>query len=159
MIDNNYLILDVNKENKINKISGPISFYLLKPNSTLYNNNEIILPYILLLGDDHENDKYRCNDDNAIENNKFIEYIDSMAKTLNISFDLYIESPIFKNIKSMMNINKDVNNLDLISNLREKIYYCYFKDLKKDKCIYKNIRFHFSDARFLYNYNEDDNNI
>jgi hypothetical protein len=86
----------------VKKLSGPVSFYLLEPNN-IYEN--IKLPYIILLGDEHENDEYRCTDINNIDNiestTDFIKYINNIAEELNISFDLFMELGFFKKYNSV----------------------------------------------------------
>ncbi len=63
---------------KKNKISGPVSYTLLKPN----DNNKIYTSYILLLGDEHFSNEYicdNCNDDeqclNTLSNNNENDFL------------------------------------------------------------------------------------
>ena len=140
--NNKYLILN-NK--KYNKISGPISFHILKPKNK--NMSKYILPLIILFGDKHFSDEYRC--DNNIYTldmmNIFLKEIDELSNKNNYKTDIFIEGGL--NLKYKYE-NIIIENNELIPSLREKIMTCYYEKTRNE-CQYKNIRFHLADARFL----------
>lgn len=153
----------------IKKISGPVSFTILKPNivtykylyNHLYNQKEyggetIIrktkLPLIILFGDEHFSFKHRCepceNEDGC-----FNIYDDSFLSQLNsISND---ENPV-EFYTETFNINKSNKHFKyemqgFMDVLHEEIKNCFDKK-DKEKCIYPNIKWQYGDLR---NQNEE----
>jgi len=141
--NNNDNVLFLN-EKPYKNISGPISFYILKPK---VNMSKYKLPLIILFGDEHFSDNYQCttnkNNLNLIEN--FLNNIEDVSVRYKYKIDFFME--LGTNLKNEDN-NKEINNKELIPNLREKIINCYIKKTKH-KCYYKNIRFHMTDVRYI----------
>jgi hypothetical protein len=128
--------------NLINKISGPVSITILKPKETHSSQ-----PIMILFGDKHvkESPCDPCfNEDGCfnIYDEKFLEILNSISSKPEHIIDIYTETPISQ--KQFKNIDGDYR-----CDFYKKTQYCYnFKTPSiYDRCKYKNIRFHHSDAR------------
>lgn len=131
----------------IKKISGPVSMYYLRP--TLLNG-----PPILLFGDSHhsyenicepcENNENNGNNDDcySISDPSFITKFDECAME-NMPIDLFVETHHI--IMDELDYGEGILD-DFIKN-----GIACFK--KKEECLTKNIRWHYSDPRFSQSHN------
>ena len=157
----------------IKKISGPVSFTILKPDIVsykyLYNEEKEIydeetgretklkretkLPLIILFGDHHFSLDDRCdpckNADNCfnIYDEQFLSKLNEISNE-NHPVEFYAET---------FNINKSNKNFiyemrDFMSMFTDEIKDCFDKTDKKEKCKYKNIKWQYADLR---NQNEE----
>ena len=139
--------------NIIKKISGPVSFYYLKP---INKNKSRYFPLIILFGDAHFSKKFICNNSKnghyTISNEVFLKLLDELVYDDNYPVDFYTET-FLTGLKS--NINGFMHNLTT-----KEMITCYHKELKgKGLCPTKKIRWHAGDPRqsfmFLENLNKD----
>ena len=134
----------------VNRISGPVSFYYLKP-----KDSSSTLPLFLLFGDVHESyenmcsectceDKKKCC--HAIYDKAFLKKIEKLAKP-DRPIDFYTEH--FEDSDGLFN-----GPLDKF--MEPEFQACYKRTLKNKKnCPAPKIRWHYSDIRFA----ETKNNI
>jgi hypothetical protein len=142
---------------RIRQISGPISFYYLKPKQSTITN---YFPLIILFGDQHRSFDHICNPCNTenscyrIDSKEFLQVIDKLG-TLgpNIAIDFYIESSFYGMGNGFLN-----GPMDYFTNFSrpDNISTCYDRSLigtpeYLENCPTKNIRWHHSDARFFGN--------
>lgn len=139
---------------KIEKISGPISFTLLEPikeQYDLYLKNGIKIPILILFGDSHQSHQYMCENCTGtcykIYEDRFLKILNSISNK-DYPVDYYLESAYsmdeFKVLQSGNIIQVENTNfpLKIMSNMR----YCFYKEFKNN-CPYPNIRWHLIDLR------------
>lgn len=142
---------------EIDKISGPVSVYILKPNKIYFKNYTMVnmkLPVYILFGDKHESDKYMCSDCNCINNGccykindpNFLRILDKIASP-NYPVDFFAET--FQHGLSKFNMIRDEFKYPLSS-----IIYNYLSCRKtnqdsfyKSNCPTQNIRWQSGDVR------------
>jgi len=157
------------KDLQIDSITGPISLTILVPEPDLVNAVKRTIPIIMLFGDRHESEEGYCSTCTCdlktknccyeIWSKEFLQIFDSIA-TKEQPIDFYIES--FTNKADIEEAKKDIYKYSkelseaakkgTMSKLREKLYTCYFRELRgtkayKDLCPTSNIRWQFADAR------------
>ena len=160
---------------KIDRISGPVSFALLKPKKFIFDELKkegVHLPIFMLFGDVHFSGENQCNNCTCdggssavgssccmpVYSNEFLRLIDSIS-TKEYPVDFGIEGFLDKYEKEELKkeyllIEFQKNNIDIMHKLREEISACYIRDLRGTKlyekyCPTKNIRWHYMDARQL----------
>jgi hypothetical protein len=142
---------------KIKKISGPISFYYLKPTQSIID--IMFVPIIILFGDEHLSKKGMCNPCNQEKNchiigdHNFLKLLDTLAiPEENQNVDFYIErffnTPNIK-FKEESELQRMVFNDDMI--------YCYHHKVKEcSECPAKKIRWQLADIRHAGSYFDRD---
>jgi len=140
---------------EIESLSGPVSFYYLRPSQTVYENNDgQYFPLIVLFGDLHrglENTCNRCgcfNEGNgccySLSDHRFLKKLDTLANPRH-PVDFYTETTLsgtedgFKG--GMM---EDLTTGEMVS--------CYHRGLRGtryDKCPTKNIRWQAGETRHI----------
>ena len=156
---------------KIDRISGPVSFALLKPKMFIFEELKkegVHLPIFMLFGDVHLSDEKQCEkcscklEDSSccmpIYSEDFLKLIDNMA-TKEYPIDFGIEGfnldnkILFKEYGETTAIYfKNLKEEGIIPKLRENIATCYNKELRGTElyekyCPTKKIRWHYMDAR------------
>ena len=133
----------------INKISGPVSMYYLKPNYEIIKDNHINLPLFLLFGDFHFSYDNMCSECTCEKTSKtccskiysgdFIKTINNLS-TPTRPIDFYTE---------YFDDNDDGGFDGPLDKFREPEFQpCYKKDIKTHtQCPAKNIRWQYSDIR------------
>jgi hypothetical protein len=149
----------------IDKISGSISFYYLKPKpNKKLKDLGIVLPFIILMGDNHSGFSKTCND--CICNDgkcclsideTLISHIDKVANKHKVNF--YIEFMIKDkklNINNMESYNMALDTTirnykeSYLRTISKNVYSCFFEksgSFINSICNYKNIEFHDIDIR------------
>ena len=165
------------KDKKIERISGPVSFALLKPKKFIFDELKkegVHLPIFMLFGDEHfstEKQCEKCTCDGSssykgccmpIYSNEFLRLIDSMATTeypidFGIEgFNLIEDKKTFKQYGELAGeLFKQHKSKDIMEKIRENITICYQRELRGTElyekyCPTKNIRWHYMDARQAY---------
>lgn len=150
------------KDKLINKISGPVSFFILTPNSKGIEKCNTKLPIFFLFGDVHGSDSNLCKDCNCsvescchfIADKDFLQTIDSIA-TKEFPIDINIEKEFFK-ISAYNEINTFFGKFHLKQFMLLKLgagyEMCYLKDMRGTKeydylCPTKEVKWHFVDVR------------
>jgi len=153
---------------KIDRISGPVSFSLLKPKMFIFDELKkegVRLPIFMLFGDVHFSDKHQCNNCTCVDSSscclpiysdEFLRIIDSIATPEN-PVDFGIEG--FYAGKQKENLKNENTlkyfrtlNKDIMQKLRENNAACYVRELRGTKlyekyCPTKNIRWQYTDPR------------
>jgi hypothetical protein len=138
-------------ETTIRKISGPISFYFLKPSKTIPLDQTHYFPLIMLFGDSHRSKENSCKSCSCskdsccftISDTPFLELIDTLAETYPIDF--YTETAFLG-----MGTGFDEGYMkDLTTGSFMDCYHRVLRNTSNDKCPTKNIRWHAADARFM----------
>ena len=153
---------------KIDRISGPVSFSLLKPKMFIFDELKkegVRLPIFMLFGDVHFSDKHQCNNCTCVDSSScclpiysenFLRIIDSIATPEN-PVDFGIEG--FYAGKQKENLKNENTlkyfrtlNKDIMQKLRENNAACYIRELRGTKlyekyCPTKNIRWQYTDPR------------
>jgi hypothetical protein len=142
----------------IHRISGPVSMYYLKPksNRTFWGSGEN-LPLILLWGDRHRDDQEMCDNcscsDEAccypIYDREFLKELDKLAA--NYPVDFYTESSVDLPALSDM---ENPKNILFHRFLSQTTLGCHRKEERsmaqyKNSCPTENIRWHYSDPRYM----------
>jgi hypothetical protein len=142
--------------NTINKISGPVSFYLLLPGGreiNLYKKSKINPPIIMLFGDSHFDRRNLCSDCEIINScyniwsKNLLDLLDNLATRAKLDFNLETGYGFgFKEI--------DIFDDGPLNVLKKNIIPCFEKSVR---CPAKNIKWNYVDARtagknFKYNY-------
>jgi hypothetical protein len=145
-------------EQKINKLSGPVSLHILNPDITFYNQMKnqynIHTPIFILFGDIHDSKKYQCSKCNIIKKNcfcyrvyddNFLQLFDELADK-NYPIDFFIEG--FVHLEKKMKLDKNEIG-EPIPMLRERLHTCYKRELKGTKkysreCPTSKIRWHYT---------------
>jgi hypothetical protein len=138
-------------ETTIRKISGPVSFYFLKPSKTIPFDQTQYFPLIMLFGDRHRSkenscESCSCSKDSCcytISDTPFLELIDTLAETYPIDF--YTET-------AFLGMGTGFDNGYMKDFTTGSFMTCYHRVLRNtsnDKCPTKNIRWHAADARFM----------
>ncbi len=138
-------------ENTIGKISGPVSFYFLKPSQTVPYDQTHYFPLIMLFGDLHRSkekscESCSCSEDSCcytISDTPFLQLIDTLAETYPIDF--YTETAFL----GMGSGFKNGYMEDFTSGTFMSCYHHVLRNTSADKCPTKNIRWHASDARYM----------
>ena len=142
--------------NTINKISGPVSFYLLLPGGkeiNLYKKSKINPPIIMLFGDSHFDRRNLCPDCEIkngcynIWSKNLLDLLNNLATRFKIDFNL--ETGYGFDFKEQDYVDDGPLNI-----LKNNIIPCFEKS---DRCPAKNIKWNYVDARtagknFKYNY-------
>ena len=151
------MALKLDNNTLINRISGPISMYYLKPDPSVFvkYNKTINFPIILGFGDYHFSYQNLCKNCNKkdcvnIYDKNFLKKIDKLASEYPIDF--FTESS-----DSSTEILEGQGILfDYF--LRKVVCPCHKTELKEKNikkylksCPTKNIRWHYTDTRFFYN--------
>ena len=135
----------------VNRISGPISIYYLKPSKQVLVENLHFFPSIMLFGDEHfskTNVCDRCNCTKSaccytITDKPFLQFIDTLASKYPIDF--YTETAFLgSNVGFKEGFMEQFTSGDFVS--------CYHKTLRNtsfDKCPTKHIRWHAADSRHM----------
>lgn len=148
----------------IDKISGPVSIYVLKPKETYFRDlkkNDVYAPIFMLFGDEHfslEGLCEPCEDSSTcyvFYKERFLKLIDSLAEP-EYPIDFFIEG-----VEHATEENYEKEEaVDVMDNLRDKFRPCFKRQLRgtqqyKELCPTENIRWHSGDARYWYtnNYN------
>jgi hypothetical protein len=152
---------------KIDRISGPVSFALLKPKKFIFDELKkegVHLPIFMLFGDVHFSDKYQCNNCTCdggsccmpIYSNEFLRLIDSISTPENpVDFGIegFYAGVNKQNLRHEVNLNlfKTKNN-DIMEKLREQNIICYDREQRGTKlyekyCPTKNMRWQYTDPR------------
>jgi hypothetical protein len=163
------------QDKKINRISGPISFTLLKPKKEVFDRllkEGVRLPIMMLFGDEHDSSSFQCDSCKCLLNSndccmpvyseEFLQLIDSLA-TKEHPVDFGIEGSLeggetrenYKEkgwLQASQTVAKELNTP--LTLLREYISACYYKELRDTKlyeefCPTKRIRWHQMDARYF----------
>jgi len=156
---------------KIDRISGPVSFALLKPKKFIFDELKkegVHLPIFMLFGDVHYSNEYQCNNCTCNESsafgccmpiysNEFLRLIDSISTPEN-PVDFGIEGfyagkykeEVVKNEASLRHLKSF--NTDIMEKLREQNAACYVREHRGTKlyekyCPTKNIRWQYADPR------------
>jgi hypothetical protein len=156
----------------IKKISGPVSFYYLKPIKV--KEQGIDYPLLMLFGDNHmsrDNMCAPCNNEEGcyqIYDNSFLKLLDtvsSIEKPIDIYFEAFevnksAENYSFVYSETHENPMFNINNITPIQNYQNLFFNC-FKHIKRDdlhgynvlgkKCPTKTIRWQYADVRFCDN--------
>lgn len=148
-------------ETTIHKISGPCSFYFLKPSKNIHLDHLHYFPLIILFGDFHRSkekscENCSCSNDNCcytISDTPFLQLIDTLAEIY--PTDFYTET-------AFLGTNLGFENgymHDLTTGSFITCYHHVLKNTSINKCPTKNIRWHATDARFMsvstsYEYDE-----
>jgi hypothetical protein len=135
-------------ETTIRKISGPVSFYFLKPTWKVPLDEEHYLPLIMLFGDVHFSkerscESCSCSKDSCcytISDKPFLELIDTLAETYPIDF--YTET-------AFLGMGRGFDNGYMKDFTTGSFMDCYHRVLRNTNCPTKNIRWHAADARFM----------
>ena len=161
------MVLTINNV-QIKKLSGPVSFTMLRPISSL---NEF--PAIMLFGDAHFSSAHQCEDKDVSDKDIIDEkvprtfddvnkgvykiYSSTFLKLLDSPYvDFYTEAWFDKNENDETYFDALRENNDQPINLiREEIAPCYYKELRGKQiyekyCPTKHIRWHFVDPRYAY---------
>lgn len=161
--------LFIKDKKQIKYISGPVSMYYLKPTKKTYKKFKelygINLPIVLSFGDLHRyytDQCYPCDEHNkcySIYDKNFLKLIDSLGEKYKIDF--YTESSDL-HLKSDLEYEK----IDMLSGqgilfedfIKNTVYPCHNTELRKrdieeyyKECPTRNIRWHYSDTRNMYN--------
>lgn len=146
---------------RITSISGPISFYYLRPTQEVYSDgNGKYFPLVFLFGDKHRSTMNYCSPCNCsldsefccykLSDPSFLSSIDQLASTYAIDFytETFFEGTgsIFKEGGMM----EEMTTGDMIT--------CYNRDLRgtpEDRCPTKNIRWQAGDIRHAGTYLRD----
>ena len=135
----------------VNRISGPISIYYLKPSKQVLASNLHFFPSIVLFGDEHFSktnvcDRCNCTKSSCcytITDKPFLQFIDTLASKYPIDF--YTETAFLgSNIGFKEGFMEQFTSGDFVS--------CYHKTLRNtsfDKCPTKHIRWHAADSRHM----------
>lgn len=156
----------------IEKISGPVTCYYLKPKYDKFlefHMNDIDLPLLLLFGDMHGSSqrmcsscikKYGCY---KIYDKELLILLDSLSSDTN-PVDFYTETFMDYNYQRFYNIALPESPDSKIDTPMNKLIYgdieiCFKRDKRgtieyETKCPTKNIRWHYSDPRLYYKYIE-----
>lgn len=149
----NTIGLNINNKILINRISGPVSMYYLKPPEKILSSFKsmfnIDLPIILLFGDAHQSTIRTCTNCNydccSIYDDIFLKSIDSIAQSYPVDFFTEFNPTI----------GHHDNNI-LFGLFLNKVRKCHYTHLRKENpkayrltCPTKNIRWHYSDSRFF----------
>jgi hypothetical protein len=138
-------------ETTIRKISGPVSFYFLKPNWKVPLDQTHYFPLIMLFGDVHRSKENSCKSCSCskdsccytISDTPFLELIDTLAETYPIDF--YTETAFLG-----MGAGFDEGYMkDFTTGSFMTCYHHVLRNTRKDNCPTKNIRWHAADARFM----------
>lgn len=146
----------------IERISGPVSMYYLKPRSSMaLRETKENLPLVLLWGDVHRDDSGKCEDCTCdtgdieccynIYDKPFLQELDKLATEYPVDF--YTE------------YSKDMPDITRLNNPKNTLFHhfldqatrdCHKKELRSVKnyekrCPTRNIRWHYSDPRFMTN--------
>ena len=167
----------------VNKISGPISINILKPSKgtfEMFKENGGRAPYVIIFGDQHftrEDDckDCKCEDNWGFEDNEencclpidSIQLLREFDAASNSEFpiDFYVEQVHEPNIGDIDIEDKNVyiksrDTTGYMAKFLHDYNICYSKSKRGtreyDKCPTKNIRWHFTDTRFIINKNVDD---
>jgi hypothetical protein len=148
---------------EIDKLSGPVNFYFLKPNIDKFNeniNNGIYLPLVILFGDYHASGINKCVCDNMkycyqIDSDDFLNLINSLASMYPVDFSIETFNIITKKLtEEEVNMfkNREYFPIDKpLGNLLNLTIPCYNHEYKnKLNCNYKNIRWQLTDIRQVY---------
>lgn len=138
----------------IKKISGPVSFYLFRPNSNKetinMKNSGINPPIIILFGDTHlsyENMCENCICESIekccmkIQNKNFINLLDNLASKIKIDFNVEQGFDLEFLKENLKNYENKGPMPDLILTIKD----CLFKNTD---CLAKNIKWNYVDVRF-----------
>jgi hypothetical protein len=159
------------KDKKIDRISGPVSFALLKPKKFIFDELKkegVHLPIFMLFGDVHFSDKYQCNNCTCnggssavgccmpIYSNEFLRLIDSISTNeypVDFGIEGFYAGVEKQNLRYEDNLKlfKTKNN-DIMEKLREQNIICYEREKRGTKlyekyCPTKNIRWQYTDPR------------
>ena len=157
MIPKNYISFGLKiRDTNINRISGPVSMYYLKPDPKIFElyKNQINFPLILAFGDIHQGYDNVCEncelDCVNIYDKKFLQDIDKLALTYPIDF--FTES-------SEYFIESELSGQGILFDkfLAETVLPCHKANMRKrdvgsylKNCPTKNIRWHYTDSRHFY---------
>ena len=144
-------------EQKIKKLSGPVSLHILKPDLSYYNHMKseynIHTPIFILFGDIHDSKKNhcrscRCDPKNKtccyrVYDNDFLQLIDEVADQ-HYPIDFFMEG--FVHLEQKMKLDNDEIDQP-IPMLRERLHTCYKRELRGTKkysreCPTSKIRWH-----------------
>ena len=146
---------------RVNRISGPVSMYYLRPRKDIYEKYHpqgLDLPLLLLFGDVHQSSKgvceeCECSEDccKLIYDKEFIREFDLLARETPIDF--YTEYSLRKEDYYHGNDRNDILFKDFIE---KTVSQCHDVELRKskeytEKCPTKFIRWHYGDLRFFSN--------
>ncbi len=159
----------------IDKLSGPISFSLLKPKKRVFDNLKkegVRLPIMMLFGDIHYSAEKQCEKCTCslinrgccmpVYSEEFLQLIDSIAtkdNPVDFSLEDFTTGKYMEKIKNELKSNKynseKYNTSIPMEMLIYRILGCYVKELRGTKtytkyCPTKNIRWQFADARQAY---------
>jgi hypothetical protein len=134
----------------INRISGPISLYFLKPAENVSALNLNFFPSVMLFGDQHWSKTNTCEKCSCskkaccfkITDSSFLQLIDEFASKYPIDF--YTETAFLGSKGFKGGFMEYFTKGDFVS--------CYHKSLRNthfDKCPTKHIRWHASDSRYM----------
>lgn len=157
----------------IKKLSGPISFYYLKPDyDEIHIDEKGKYPLIILFGDWHNSNDFKCvcNSDIGcyqIDSQNFLQLIDSLSMSPNVSerdidkkfyIDWFTESQFY-------GTSYGAKGGPMHYFVQGNFLSCYYKNLisskeYEEKCPTKNIRWHHGDLRYFgdmyfYNYRKN----
>ncbi len=154
-------------DKRIDRISGPVSFSLLKPKKYVFDKLKkegVRLPIMMLFGDRHYSEEQQCDTCTCssegccmpVYSEDFLQLIDSLS-TKEHPIDFNIEGFVGKKTRELLKndtlITKNKQTTkEPMRMLRENMLACYIKELRgtelyKKHCPTKNIRWHFGDAR------------
>ena len=135
----------------IKKISGPVSFYYLKPQNV--KEQGIDYPLLMLFGDSHnsrDNMCAPCNNDKGcyqIYDDRFLQLLDKVSlpeKPMDIYYEHFVVSESADNYSSFFsetqqNPKLNINNLPPLDNFQNLFYNCFNhikrKDLPSDRLL------------------------
>ena len=145
----------------IKSLSGPVSFYFLKPLPSVYDSGEgYKYPLIILFGDFHGSKDKMCKqcicDDEkeccyTISDKKFLTLLETLGSDVN-PIDFYTETS-FIGTKELKNVKNRENseNREMQELTTKEMISCYNPDLRgtdEYDCPTKSIRWHAGDIRF-----------
>ena len=143
----------------IQRISGPVSMYYLKPKTTKsFNGVRENLPLVLLWGDEHRDDQGMCADCTCMDSKgcchriydrEFLQDLDKLASHYPVDF--YTET------------SSDMSHIVSMNHPKNVLFHYFLQKTTRDchqkvdrstpiyemMCPTKNIRWHYSDPRFM----------
>ena len=159
---------------KIEKISGPVSFCILKPTQKFLEFAEDDqIPMQILLGDEHYSFEHTCGTldaEHVLTTNSVIvsnfaqnwfRLLDSIC-TEQHPIDYFIES--FVPFKELQKPNKQLMKIapSVMTYIAQHHIPCFSreqKEIKRDKCLTKNIRYHMAEVRWSINVYHYESNL
>jgi len=151
--------------NGIASLSGPVSFYYLRPKKPVYEDgNEKYFPLIVLFGDFHRSLEYTCNQcvcsiDRkkgccyTLSDPEFLKKLDTLASDRH-PVDFYTETNTTGTNKGFKGgVMENLTTGEMVSCYRHRL-----RGTEKDKCPTKNIRWQAGETRFkadISSYDDD----